>query len=1524
MSDKSIRIRTTPNGEDKYLKLKLDQEFDFIEVLSLKITQEQAYRNFCSDYGVVVGRVIINSGFGVENAKVSVFIPIDDIDINNPNLKGLYPYEIVTDTDIDGKRYNLLPKYSVTDNECFTPVGSFPNKREVLDDSDMLQIYCKYYKFTTTTNYAGDFMLFGVPIGNHTIHVDVDISDIGIASQRPYDSISQGAPLEFFDSPTKFKDGNNLNKLVQIKTNNASANVQPFWGDVNNCEVGITRVDFDLNYTIRPSAIFMGGIYGDQDANSVNKNCRPRLKLGQICEQITGEGTIEMIRKTVDGTIEKFDIDGGRLISQDGSWAYQIPMNLDYMVTDEFGDLVPTEDTNKGIPTRASVRFKIGLDETGGLGRLRSRAKYLVPNNPNNTNEIDYEFGITTKDTSFRDLYWNKIYSVSNFINRFQRPRINDDVKNRNMCALKDVDDCIGDKNPVPFNRVNVVFNPLFFIICIIMKIIEVIMFTLNVLVIPILNLILEAWNLVMRKLCGIYFGWPLKLRPFEFACELVTKLIPCLYAICPDDGGYVFAPGCIDGASRQATRDEALQDIKSDKLGRLSDCISAEMARALNLFQFDFYNDWLNGSLYSYLVKYKKRGNKYKFCDQDCSGKDCNTVILMDTCFGDAKTGRFSTINEGVIKRYNGELYYAATNINANYKLYATEIINLGSVFSCDWQGVPKIQPALRATTYMSPPLIDEFDQQNLDQLEMSGQVGIGAPFEGMFFDIGCGGLSVNSKQCLNIRHSSEFGVDLDQLELNASGTPDVRPNHNLGSQEINGESSRFVRHVLFALNNTTNSITFNPPYSTDFNINNVGDYNFASPVDNGSNYVDFRGITNSDNNSFRQPKHSYFHYFGLIPGKTGLEKMNQNFFTKCFQKLENEFIIKVDSTTGTTQLNSTAGAITFTVVGGSGPFTYVISGPNGYTSSGSLSIENPTTTIIGLAQGSYIITVKDVNNNPITQTFEINAPVPLYANAVVSSNTTGTTSNGAIQIVSIGGGSGSYTFTLYNHTGAVVNGATINGSVGSFPAAITSAPLTIGSLSVDTFSDGATPTAHFGYHIKVTDSLGAFVDIWNLKITGTQPLSVNATVGHVKCYNSFSGGSITVNVNGGTGPYLISGSTVPPVSNNGSFIGRGVDLVAGTYNVNVKDGSQPSLTSDLTGIVIGYLNPEMKISIDRNQLAVQCDPNNYHIKFRIANGGKITIESPGKPVDKTYLDLVNLTLPHKVYYQIAKDEGIGAEDPATPGYWSEVKEVVVPSNVTDQTDIEILIPSTEIFANLGVRICTSDGACSSDFVEDLTDLSITEMKLAPTLEINLGSTATYPNSPDVNNSQQCIPNSLTFKFNVSHLMLNFSFRSPYTVHYRIKPKATGSITGQWSQFTTHPTSLTSTQQPITISVAGISTFTFNNTSYTATLFDIEVYLKDNVGCQSNTLSISNIRLPLSVMGGSWISDPTSTPNQCKKRLVPDGGIPFPTGSPYYSISDYPVYDNTPDTIFQVFCAVKLKATVLDSVGCLKVYNEQ
>ena len=130
MSNNTIRIRTTPLGDDKYLKVNLEQEFDFLEVLSLKLSQEDVYREFCSDYGVIAGRITINRGFGIPNARVSIFIPIDDEDKLNQVKKGIYPYETLNDKDSDNIRYNILPKESDSENACFTPVVHFQQKEK--------------------------------------------------------------------------------------------------------------------------------------------------------------------------------------------------------------------------------------------------------------------------------------------------------------------------------------------------------------------------------------------------------------------------------------------------------------------------------------------------------------------------------------------------------------------------------------------------------------------------------------------------------------------------------------------------------------------------------------------------------------------------------------------------------------------------------------------------------------------------------------------------------------------------------------------------------------------------------------------------------------------------------------------------------------------------------------------------------------------------------------------------------------------------------------------------------------------------------------------------------------------------------------------------------------------------------------------------------------------------------------------------------------------------------------------------
>jgi hypothetical protein len=240
---KSIRVLTTPG--EKSINVNIEQDFEYLEILSLKLLQSDIYTRQCSDYGVIVGRVSVNGGFGIPNARISVFIPLDAIDEENPVISEIYPYKSVTDRNDEGYRYNLLPYNAQHVNH--TPTGTFFNRADVLLEPNLIYVYDKYYKFTTTTNNSGDFMLFGVPTGNQTVFVDVDLSDIGEFSLAPKDLIRMGRATEDQVNKTKFKSSTDLNSLPQIVSVIRNIEVDPLWGQPDICSLGITRTDFDVS-----------------------------------------------------------------------------------------------------------------------------------------------------------------------------------------------------------------------------------------------------------------------------------------------------------------------------------------------------------------------------------------------------------------------------------------------------------------------------------------------------------------------------------------------------------------------------------------------------------------------------------------------------------------------------------------------------------------------------------------------------------------------------------------------------------------------------------------------------------------------------------------------------------------------------------------------------------------------------------------------------------------------------------------------------------------------------------------------------------------------------------------------------------------------------------------------------------------------------------------------------------------------------------------------------------------------------
>ncbi len=377
---------STNIGQEQKVTVELKQDYDYLEILSLKFSQSDIYTSLCADYGVICGRVTANNGFGLPNARVSVFIPQKDVDADDPVISLLYPYTDLSIKDQNNYRYNLLPARK--QHGGHTPTGTFPDQSDILTREEVLEVYENYYRFTVKTNESGDFMIWGVPVGSHDLHVDIDLSDIGCFSLRPYDFIKRGEGVEKFERFYKFKSSEDLDGLPQIIKYQKTVEVFPFWGNEDLCQIGITRSDFDLSSSgirIEPISLVLLSTFTDDNGDAVKRNGVIRRKSGYKCNLQTSEGKVEVVRYTGK---KVYGSDGVTLypelqyytpsetIDEDGSAMVVLPMNMEYVYTNEFGEQEITNDPNKGIPTTTVARFRISLDANN---EKTSTAKYLVP-----------------------------------------------------------------------------------------------------------------------------------------------------------------------------------------------------------------------------------------------------------------------------------------------------------------------------------------------------------------------------------------------------------------------------------------------------------------------------------------------------------------------------------------------------------------------------------------------------------------------------------------------------------------------------------------------------------------------------------------------------------------------------------------------------------------------------------------------------------------------------------------------------------------------------------------------------------------------------------------------------------------------------------------------------------------------------------------------------------------------------------------------------------------------------------------
>ena len=815
----AIRLTANPQSDSQYLSINLNNTFDNIEILSLSLTSSDFYKLDRANYGVLVGRVSTNGGFGIQNAKVSIFIPISESDKLDAQISALYPYSTLLDKKSNGLRYNLLPKDKQF--SCHNPTGDFSSKNEVLDNNLILEVYEKYYKFTTTTNHAGDYMIIGVPVGVQQIHMDVDLSDIGFVSVRPYDLVNQGYSPKQFVNLNKFKSSNDLDSLPQIQKVDTSVLIKPFWGDNTENEIGLTLLNFNLPINITPNALFFGGLFTDSSAGKITKNCRPRIKTGRNCDLTPSFGDIEMVRLASEfsNEIEYVPINGE--IDEDGTWNILVPMNLEKMVTDEFGNLVLSNNPNVGIPTKSNVRFRVNSQYFSyrffsGAARTGS---FLVPNMHNR-----FQFGSNTNLNDLMELKWKKIYTTRQYIPRLQKV-VSDETLN--FTGFKNIGNC-DNTYSLPYNRINSNFNPLYIAISLVIRVIATIMTIINK--IPLV-------------------------KDQKLSCDGVE--------LSPDDW---------------------------------KDCTLQNLANYFNVITYEFYNDWLTGSLYAppfgYKVKFKNgKVKKERYCDFDCREKvntpnnaptyknRCRNLKVYDKSeFFNYNNNPIRSVDRGVVVKNDNYYYYVArfdverntsteVNLFPNQKdnlCFATQVVELGSMTECDIDNYPFIIKALQPTTYNENEEGDIL--YNIESL-------IPANF------------NRNAVQLISQINSEQISKFYDYEGVgNYSNYPEYDTKTNNKTDPVG-----FDRDNIILRKYLCETFKF---YNSNFQhisyINN-GSQPFYFVEDNEDGTTTVFDLTwdickdCDDNNEPTKRIHPYYMYFGSQKGKNGFDKVIKNYFLDC-----------------------------------------------------------------------------------------------------------------------------------------------------------------------------------------------------------------------------------------------------------------------------------------------------------------------------------------------------------------------------------------------------------------------------------------------------------------------------------------------------------------------------------------------------------------------------------------------------------------------------------------------------------------
>jgi hypothetical protein len=211
------------------------------------------------------------------------------------------------------------------------------------------------------------------------------------------------SPNLFTDGGSRIKPSSDLGDLPNIETQEISVDILPFWGDVENFEIGITRQDFRIRSVLNNTFVIFGTVFtdgddamwgGDSSEYSDEKISEvyhiagdDRKKIGMVSKR-TGKVTEKIYYypaevkdediATADPQTDMRLLDPSNysVYKRNGDFVFIISCNRNKVVTDELGNETPVDENSangvytkfRGFMTLEITADDIPLDFTGTIG----------------------------------------------------------------------------------------------------------------------------------------------------------------------------------------------------------------------------------------------------------------------------------------------------------------------------------------------------------------------------------------------------------------------------------------------------------------------------------------------------------------------------------------------------------------------------------------------------------------------------------------------------------------------------------------------------------------------------------------------------------------------------------------------------------------------------------------------------------------------------------------------------------------------------------------------------------------------------------------------------------------------------------------------------------------------------------------------------------------------------------------------------------------------------------------------------